>query len=205
VAHEVDEVRDLLGDLPARARPRRPPGGRGHLVEPPGREQAERTAVEQCTGPLHGVEAAPVVAGGGDETGRVDLGGDALGRRQVGGERLLDEQRQAVLDGDGLGLAVGERRHADVQRVGPHRPRERGGVGEGRGSASLRQRLGPDRVGVRRADHRDARQARQDAGVALAHAARADQPHPHQVTRHHALRLPRRRRRDPPYRVWAPG
>ena len=129
---------------PPEPAPRRPPGGRGHLVDPPGGEQAGRTAVEQCAGPLHGVEAAPVVAGGGDQPGRGDLGGDALGRRQVGGERLLDEQRQAVLDGDGLGLAVGERRHADVQRVGPHRPRERGGVGEGRGSASLRQRLGPD-------------------------------------------------------------
>src|SRR5829696_1686565 len=67
--------------------------------------------------PVEDVQPAPVVAGAGDQGPAGQGGGDPGGGLLVDGDRLLDEERQAGLDGGQLGGAVGERRDADVDGV----------------------------------------------------------------------------------------
>ena len=80
---------------------------------------------------VHRIEIAPVIADSGDQPGYRDVGSDSFRNLEIERHRLLDEEGQPGGDGGTFGRAVGEGRHADIERVEPYLAQHRLRIGEG--------------------------------------------------------------------------
>src|SRR5215213_7015423 len=114
-------------------------------------------------------------------------GGDPGGGLLVDGHRLLDEERQAGLDGGQLGGAVGERRDADVDGVQALGGQQLHVVGVGGGPGRGGQLAGPLQGRVGHPGHLDPVHGQQRPHVAGRDRARPDHADPYR--RGHSSRI----------------
>ena len=116
-----------------------------------------------------------MVANPGDQARGMDLTGERLGGGEIEGERLFHEEREPPCQGCTFGDAVGERRHADIDRVERHLGQHGFEVGEGARTETFRRALCPllDRIGESR--QFDVSELFEDAEMAMRDPTRTDE------------------------------
>ena len=117
VAGQVEYVRGLFDDLAAALGQYSPPRHPGHAAGPSAEGKTHRLVAEAFARFSGCIHVAPVVAHGADQVLAADGRFNGAGLFQGSRHGFFHENRQAALNGRQLGLRVGKRRQADIDRV----------------------------------------------------------------------------------------